>query len=94
MAGQNHQRARNQRVPTSVVGPGHCGILVVVSQGSLTRPIASGMTRACGVSHPSTPSTAAAAMSSVKGGYDEVEYLYSKPPYVFRVSSGVYPGNR
>ena len=35
--------------------------------------------------------TATAAMSSVKGGYDEVEFLYSKPPYVFWILSDIHP---
>jgi len=79
----------NQQLRTSIVGPGHCGMLVVVQQGSLTRPIAVGMPRAY-VSHLSTLNRISDGMSSLRGSCDEVEFLYSKPAYVSWVSSNIH----
>jgi len=86
-----------RQIHTSIVGPGHSGILVVDYQGSLTRPISLAGCHAVvsATTLPPTESRAATAvMSSVKGGYDEVEFLYSNLPYVFWISSGIRPGNR
>lgn len=52
------------------------------------------MSRAC-ISHLSSVDRISDGccgdMSSAKGGYNEVEFLYSKPPYVFW--TGIYLGN-
>jgi len=60
----------NRQLRTSIVGPGHCGMLVVVQQGSLTRPITFGMPRAY-VSHPS-------AIDRISDGYCDNELCRTK----------------